>query len=249
MNTKLIPALLALAFSASLAAGTGTTVKLAIGDWSPYTSPTDKSGKLAEVIVTEAFKQEGLDVEYTYNPWKRSFDMTKDGEADGTFPWTKTPDRINDFYFGNDIILQDDSVFFHLKTTKFEWSSLDDLKKYRVGVTAGYKEVELYKTKGIKAEEVADEPMNFKKILAGHIDVYKTSKIVGYATINKLFKPEEAKQFTNDPKTLATDQYYVLFSKKSPNGKLYSEKFDSGLKKLKASGQYTKIMREFFTKQ
>jgi polar amino acid transport system substrate-binding protein len=229
IRTIILATVLSIAATATFAQS--TTVKLAIGDWAPYTSPTDKTGKLAEIIVSEAFKLEGINVSYEYYPWKRSFEMVRDGAADGTFPWNKTADREKDFFIHKEVIASDDGVYFHLKTTKFDWNTLLDLKKYRVGVTNGYKQEALYKENGIKADVAPDEVTNFKKLLSGRIDVYQTSKIVGFWTIKNNFSPAEAAQFTSHPKVVENDAYYILFSRKTATGKELADKFDSGFKK------------------
>lgn len=221
------------------------TVRMSIGDWEPYTSPTNPKGKLLEKVVTEAFKLEGVDVKYEYLPWKRSYTNVEDGESDGTFPWNKSVDRDNAFYLPKMSLIKDDSVYFHLKSKPFDWNTMDDLKKYSVGVTVGYKEEKIYQDKGISASSVPSEDMNFKKMLAGRIDVYQTSKVVGYSFINKLFTPEEAKLFTTHPKPVEVAEYFILFSKKAPNGKAMADKFDAGMKKLKDSGAYKKILAEY----
>ncbi|MBU3915134.1 transporter substrate-binding domain-containing protein [bacterium] len=223
----------------------GETVKFAIGDWAPYTSKTDMKGKLLEDVVTAAFKLEGIDVQYLYFPWKRSITSTEDGKYDGTFPWNKTEEREKAFYLPKSYLIKDEGVYFHLKTTQFDWNTIQDLKKYRVGVTIGYKQEKTYKDLGIKADSVPHEQLNFKKMLKGRIDVYQTSKTVGYSTINSIFGPEEAGMFTNHPKTVEESEYYILFSRKTSNGKYFSDKFDSGMRKLKASGEYGKILAKY----
>ena len=221
------------------------TVKLAIGDWEPYTSATNPKGKLLEKVVTEAFKLEGVDVVYEYFPWKRSFANVENGDSDGTFPWNRTPERESLFYIPKTSLIKDEAVFFHLKSKPFDWKELEDLKKYSVGVTVGNKEEKLFQELGIKAEAVPTEAMNFKKILAGRIDVYQTSKVVGYATIRSLFTPQEAQLFTNHPKPAKEAEYFLLFSKKTANGKALADRFDAGMKKLKDSGAYKKILAEY----
>ncbi|MBF0231032.1 MAG: transporter substrate-binding domain-containing protein [Desulfamplus sp.] len=223
----------------------GEVVKLAIGDWAPYTSETDQKGKLLEKVVTEAFKLEGIDVKYDYFPWKRSYIYVEQGKYDGTFPWNKTEEREKEFYIHKISLINDEGVYFHLINKQFDWNTIDDLKKYKVGVTIGYKQEELYKSKGITAESVPNEEQNFKKMLAGRIDVYQTSKVVGYSAISKLFSPEDASMFTNHPKPVEESQYYILFSKTTPKGKELADKLDSGLKKLKDSGSYDKILAEY----
>jgi len=149
-------------------------------------------GKFLERVVTEAFQLEGINVIYEYFPWKRSYLQVQHGDFDGTFPWNKTKERRGEFYIHKLPLYKDEGVYFHLKNNAFDWNTIDDLKQYKVGVTIGYQHEIIYNKKGITAEPVASEELNFKKILVGRIDVYRTSKIVGYETINNLFNLEEA---------------------------------------------------------
>jgi polar amino acid transport system substrate-binding protein len=217
-------------------------VNLAIGEWPPYTSEADAHSKLLEKVVVAAFKLEGLDVKFSYFPWKRSYLKTRDGSFDGTFPWSRTPERENHFLFNKLALVTDQSVYFHLKSTPFDWATMDDLKQYKVGVTSGYKNEAVYKTQQIVADAAPSEELNFKKLIAGRIDVYETSKIVGYSTIKKTLSPDQAARFTHHPKVAEENDYYILFSRAIPNGQTLADRFDSGLRKLKASGAYAKIL-------
>ncbi len=226
-------------------AAANETVKLAIGDWEPYTSEKDNKNKLLEEVVTEAFKAEGIDVHYDYFPWKRSYNSVLEGRHDGTFPWNKTEEREKEFYYHNISLIRDEGVFFHLKSKPFDWNTMEDLKKYTLGVTLSFKQEKIYKENGLKAERVTREDLNFKKMLVGRIDAYETSKTVGYNLISNLFSKEEAKLFTHHPKAVEVNEYYILFSKKTSNGKSFADKFDSGLQKIKASGLYDRILTEY----
>lgn len=220
------------------------TVRLAVGEWAPYTSETDAEGKLLEKVTTQALALEGISVEYTYFPWKRSYLVAANGEFDGTLPWNKTEERAKEFVFPKTSLLKDENVFFHLKSTPFSWTKLEDLKRYRMGVTMGFKEEAIYKAQGIAAEVVTSEDLNFKKMRVGRIDVYQTSKRVGYVTLKKTFGQQETSVFTHHPKVVSESEYFVLFSRATPRGQYLADKFDAGLKKLKASGGYDKIMVE-----
>lgn len=79
----------------------------------------------------------------------------------------------------------------------------------------------------------------------GRIDVYQTSKNVGYATIAKQFTPAEARRFTHHPKVVEQSEYYILFSKKTPHGQALARRFDAGMVKLKQSGAYDRIINEY----
>ncbi len=226
-------------------ASASDVVRFAIGEWAPYTSEHDMGGKFLEEVVAAAFKLEGIAVTYDYFPWKRSYVYVEQGKYDGTFPWNRTPEREVEFHINEISMFQDDSVYFHLNSNPFDWKTIDDLKNYRVGVTIGYKQEAYYQEKAIPAESVPNEEQNFIKILAGRIDVYQTSKLAGYATVKRLFSPEDASLFTHHPKAVETDIYYILFSKKIPGGKALADKFDSGLKKLMASGEYDIILEKY----
>lgn len=222
-------------------ANAADVLNLAIGEWAPFTSEKDPKAKLLESVVTEAFKLEGVEVKYSYFPWKRSSSMVEDGSSDGSFPWGRTAEREATFVYAKAPIMTDESVYFFPKNSGFDWKSLDDLKKYRVGVTIGYKNEAIYRSRGIVADAVPQEEMNFKKLAAGRLDVYETSKEVGYSLIAKYLSAEEAKLITHHPRVAEQSDYYIIFSKKNPKAKIYADKFDAGLAKLKASGAYAKI--------
>lgn len=232
-------------FATLLNAVAQNVIVCAIGDWPPYTSQDDQTAKLLEIIVEEAFALEGYRVVYKYFPWKRSYEMVKNGEYDVTFPWNKTPEREQDFVFNNEPLIKDESVFFHLKSLPFEWKKLEDIKKYRVGVTIGWKQEEIYAKNGIIADAAPSEEMNFTKIVRGRVDVYQTSKVVGYATIRKMFTREEAALFTHHPKVVEINNYFVMFPKNNPQGKAHAAILDKGLRRLKKSGRYDAIIAEF----
>ena len=221
------------------------TIKMAVGEYPPYTSRIEKNGDFLEKIVTEAFKLESVDVEYSHFPWKRSYSIVKNGGYDGTFPWSKTSAREEEFYIHKVPLLVDDLVHFHLKSTPFDWESIDDLKDYKLGVILGTTHQKIYQEKGIKAYPVATDLLVFKMLLAGRIDVYRTVKGVGHYLINNKFSPEKAFLFTHHPRVINRTAHYILFSKNTPDGKALSDKFDSGLSKLIESGAYDKIASEY----
>lgn len=227
------------------AAAQSATITLATGDWPPYTSETDASAKLAEAIVAEAFSLEGISVQFVYYPWKRSYEMALNGDVDGTFPWNRTAERCSDFYIHDKPMFPDEAVYFHLKSTPFDWTDKSDLKKWRVGVTLGYKQEAEYKDLGILADSATSDVLNFKKLLNGRIDVFQTSKIVGFDLIRRTFSSEDAAKFTCHPKIVDIDAYYVMFSRKTSYGKYYMERFNAGLSSLESSGRLDALIKAF----
>ena len=141
------------------------TINLLTGEWPPYTSKSELKGKMAEAIVSEAFKLEGVTVKYEYYPWKRSYRSAKEGFGAGTFPWYKSEQRENDFIVTKEPLLKVKNVFFHLKSLDFQWESYEDLKKYSIGGTIGYTDTALLQSKGLNVQLVPREELNLKKLL------------------------------------------------------------------------------------
>lgn len=218
-------------------------VTFAIGDWSPYTSKSNPDGKLAEKIIVEAFAQEGVEVELTYNKWSDSYEQVKAGKSDGTFPWYLNEERLADFLF-SDPILVEQQVFYYLKSTDFNWSTYEDLKKYKIAGTKAYSHITDLRNNGIEPVISEEENGSFKKLLSGEVDAYPASKIVGVQTINNLFSAEDAAKFTTHNIPMTIDNMFLLVSKKVPNGKEIVKTFNSGLTKLKASVRYQEILSD-----
>ncbi|MEE9297196.1 MAG: amino acid ABC transporter substrate-binding protein, partial [Phycisphaerae bacterium] len=65
------------------AAQTSKTIRLTNGEWQPYLSKDSPHHGFASHIVTEAFALVGVEVEYGFFPWKRSFKLAKEGTWDG----------------------------------------------------------------------------------------------------------------------------------------------------------------------
>ncbi|WP_191599937.1 substrate-binding periplasmic protein [Marinomonas algicola] len=221
------------------------TVTFYIGEWPPYTSEDHTKEYLAEVLVEESFHNQGYSVRFEYHPWKRGFSSVNLGNVDGTFPWYKTQQREKQFILSKEALFREKQVFFHLKSTDFQWETYDDLKAYQVGGTVGYYDTTLLEENGVNVFVTTDERFNFKMLMAGRIDAYPSGSLVGYEVIKSLFSPEEATLFTTHPKVIKEGGMHVLFSKQTQDGQELADAFDRGIRRLKASGRYKEILSSF----
>lgn len=240
--------MLSLCFCLCASLAQAEAVRLAIGEWAPYTSEKNPRGKLAEILVTKAFAMDGVDTVYSYFPWKRAYELVRTGEADGTFPWYENSERRADFHFAQEPLMYEKEVIFHLKSTDFQWRQMADLKNYIMGGTIGYSHIADMEEAGVPVQSVSHEELNFKKMLAGRIQAYPAGFLVGYDIINRIFPPEKSALFTNHPKAFREAAMYGLFSRKAPNGDRYAEILSRNLAKMKASGRYDEIIVEHLTR-
>jgi polar amino acid transport system substrate-binding protein len=224
----------------------GQTIRIASGDWDPYLSSKAFEYGLTSHIITEAFKLEGIDIQWGFFPWKRTFESAKEGEQwDASAAWWPSERYKKDFYT-SDAIMSTSLVFFHLKDYEFHWDSVDDLSGINIGVTRGYHYGESLentdKEKKLLIENANSDEQNFAKLLFGRIDIFPNDVVVGYTQINNTFSPNEASRFTHHPKKFKVDTLHLLISKRAKNAKLFLQKFNAGLKKIKASPQYQNML-------
>lgn len=218
------------------------SIKLATGEWAPYTSSSDSKGKVAEVIVKEAFAEVGITATFEHFPWVRAYKAVLDGSHDATFPWYATDKRKQEALYSETAIIDDTEVFFKRKGSAFDWNTITDLKRFRIGGIIGYSHIDRFKDAGVKFSGVKNEKLNFQKLLSDRIDSFPASKLVGYYMLKKEFSPAEAEKVTHIQQPLSESGMYVLFSKKRPGHQQLAEKFEQGLKKLKVSGRYHAIL-------
>lgn len=224
------------------------TVRIAIGEWQPYLSERAPHYGFATHIVTESFLLQGIEVEYGFFPWKRSYMLSKQGQPwNGTGVWLHSEERAAFFYY-TDPVVPTTVAFFHLKELGFDWSSIEDLGDVKIGVTLGYSygpEFDMAVKKGeVSLEESRTDALNLQKILKGRIDVFPGEVMVMYSLIRELFSPEDAAQFTHHSKALHKNSQHLLLSKSNPESEQLVELFNAGLKELKKSGRYDKIIAD-----
>lgn len=222
------------------------TVRLTSGEWVPYTGENLPQFGCDSQIVTEAFALEGITVEYGFFPWARSYYLSESGAWDGTIEWADTPAHRETHYISTDPLSKQKWVFFYRQDRPFEWQRLDDLAGKVIGLTIGYAYGDVFealKQKGTASfEEAPSDELNFKKLLAGHIDIFPIERRVGYSVMRTTLTGEERAQIAEHPRPINEYQTYLLLSKAALHNEQRIELFNRGLKLLRESGRYTEIM-------
>ena len=244
-------ALRALALAALLGVSTALvaaqTVRLTNGEWPPFTSESLPHGGLISRLITAAFAQEGIDVRYGYFPWKRAYAYGKSSEWDGAAGWVPTSERLMDYYFSEPIIYVD-SALFHLKRVPFDWKTIDDLRKWRLGVATGYSYGEQWdhaaSSGQLVVEEVATDAMNLNKLLHGRVDAVAMQVDVADHLMRQLLTPQEAAQITRHPRLLDHAPTCLAVSRQQQGAPELLARFNRGLQRIKESGTYATIVTE-----
>ncbi len=225
-------------------------VVISNGEWKPYLSPDLKHFGVASHIVTEAYKREGVNVEYKWygEAWKRAYKDTKDGKVNGSVIWSLKPERQAEMFYSEPVIKGKKDVFFYLKKDKFDWNTIEDLKGKRVGGTAGYTYgplIDEAAKKGyITMDLVSKESLNLQKLLKGRIDLFMTGTVIGGDMIKEKLSPEQAALITFHEKPFRIATYHLILTKSIAANKQLLDKFNAGLKKLQDEGLYDQYLKD-----
>jgi polar amino acid transport system substrate-binding protein len=217
------------------------TVRLANGEWPPFTSERLPYGGPLSRIVSEAFALEGVNVEYGYFPWKRAYELAKTGKWDGSVGWAHNSRHLQDFRLSTPVIVVDKALF-HLKSTPFDWKKIDDLSRWRVGATAGYSYGAEWdhavKSGLLNVDEVTVDEQNIRKLLLKRIDVVAMEIDVANYLIRTTFSSAEAERITHHPLLVAQAYICLALSRQLEKTPGLLERFNRGLQRLKDSGKY-----------
>jgi len=223
------------------------TLTLSVGEYPPFDSPDLPHQGLIPRIVTEAFRLEGIDVEYTFMPWPRAYAESNEGRVNGTVQWLYSEQRAQEHYY-SDPIMEESYVWFHLKRNSFDWQTFDDLKGLSVGARQGFTySAEFYQAEDsgeLDVSMVSSNQQNLDMLFNDRIDVFIEQLDVGYFGILQHYYGKGSQQFTHHPKPIFTKQNHLLLSRQHEESPYYLEKFNKGLKRLKASGELQQYINE-----
>ena len=224
-----------------------TKVRIVTEDYEPYTKCTPKFSGVFIEVVEAAFKEEAIVVEYQRVPWKRANEMALNNEVEATIPWFKTVEREKVFLYSSTVVMATNK-FFIKKNGKipanFAWQSLEDFKQYKMGGTIGYWYEESFKKAGLNTEMVPTDDLNMQKLADNRIDAFVTDEMLGWLLIKKYF-PNNVKDFMVLEKPYSEEALYLMIGKTNPKREELMNKFNSGLKKIKANGSYQKIVDKY----
>ncbi|MFC3153065.1 substrate-binding periplasmic protein [Litoribrevibacter euphylliae] len=221
-------------------------VHLGTGDWPPLISPEeDGFGPISQIVV-ESFEHEGITPILRFWPWSRTMENLNEGNIDASYAWRKTDERLETYAF-SDPVYDTGNVFFYRKGYPFDWTVIEDLKAYRIGGVLDYaysnEFVEAEKAGVLKLDRVADEKQLIYLLLAGRIDAFPASKVVGTELLRQL-APDQFDEVVIHPKRVSSHPLFLITPKNEQGQKLI-ERFNRGLSAIRESGRYDAINNRF----
>ncbi len=219
------------------------TISVATGEFPPTVGSKLKHYGFASHMLSLAFKTQGIKTKFIFLPWIRAYKITKTGKYHATSSWFCTKRRQKDFYCGKRVV-KTDFYFFYLAATNFHWETLNDLKKYKIGLTLGYtyndEFIKMVKDKKLNIQEVENDKQNFSKLFMGRMDIFPMELIGGYYILRKNFAPEQLYKIKHHPKPLHNSTAHPLFPKTRKDSKKLLKTFNKGMDIITKKGIFEK---------
>lgn len=202
-------------------------------------------GSMVE-IVDAAFAKKGITTKYVEYPWARTALLTEVDKMDVVMPKIVTPERLKNNTFSDPVIMTVNR-FFYIKGRKipenYKWDKFSDMRNLRVGGVLGYWYEEEFKEAGLDVDYTASNEQNLEKLYLGRIDTFVIDEQMGWKLIRKMY-PKEISRFSVMSKTESVTPFCLMTYKGNKRGVKMIKEFNEGLKELKKSGEYDRIMRQ-----
>lgn len=219
-------------------------IVLATGEWAPYVSEENEGSGICTEIITAAFKKSGYETSYSFYPWKRCEVLAERGDVFATFPYRVTDERKERFYFSDKIVFSS-GRFFYMKTFgTVDYTEFSDLKEYKLGGVRGYWYEKDFNEAGLIVDYSISDEINIRKLAAGRVQIAAGDEAVGWQLIYELF-PDEVDSFATMNKPLNQDGLHLMVSMNYPGSERIVKDFNTGLQKIKDSGEYAVILAKY----
>lgn len=219
------------------------TLKIASGEYSPYSGEHIPMQGLSTMIIKAAFKETKHDVQVDFMPWKRAMKYTEEAVVVGSYPWNKNESRYKYNYFSLPIH-QYRVLTFHKKGKSF--NSEKEVRGKTLCHPAGWdlgpyahfvKKMDLQVVHPINAESC------FNMMVLGRVDLVLMNELVALDIIKKLFKEDSPIIGSEKEYFKKRVNLHFIISRKYQNGRKIMNDFNLGLQKIKSNGVYDSIVK------
>jgi polar amino acid transport system substrate-binding protein len=221
-------------------------VSLGSGDWPPLISPEARGFGPISQIVLESFEYAGITPSVRFWPWSRTLENLNSANIDASYAWRITDERL-ELYHYSDPVYDTGNVFFYRKGYPFDWETVEDLKGYKIAGVQDYaysNELVAAENAGeLKLDRVIEEKQLILLLLAGRIDAFPASKVVGKELIRQ-HAPDHKDEIVIHPKRVSQNPLFLI-TLKNDQGKRLIDHFNRGLAELRESGRYDAIYHQF----
>ncbi len=219
-------------------------VKLGTGEWAPYTSEGLENYGFFTEIISEVFKEMGVEAEYVFYPWRRCYDLVKKGKLWAAFPYSYTEERAKEVLYSDPVAYSTTTFFYYKNNKNYKYETLEDLRPYKLGGVLGYFYEELFKKAGLEVDYVYKELNAIEKLMARRIELLPLNELVGWSLIKKHLSNEES-NFGTLEKAFSRDALHLIVSKEYSDTRELLKGFNAALKRVIENDTYKSILKKY----
>jgi len=229
------------------------TVRLATLDWEPYIGQKLPDQGYTAVVVREAFRDQGWNVQIEFYPWARALRLARSGEVDGLMPEYFNTSRKAEFRYsfpfpGGPLVFykrRSDDIDFAIDPVARPDLAFHALSQRRFGVVRGYLNTpEFDAATYLHKEEANDDATNLRKLVYKRIDLAVLDRRVAEYLIRTQYPDYAGRIEPMDP-PLADNPLYIAFSNKSPRQAAALAAFNKGLAAMKKDGRLDALYKQY----
>lgn len=212
-------------------------------DYSPYSGPDIPEEGFGNAMVTAVFRAACHKVDIRLLPWSRALALTKAVQADGIAGAYKTPDRQKHFVYSEPFWVVRSILMAKRAFPLRRYRSLDDLRAYRIGVVQDNAAPKGFLDSGLVFDITSTTLSNLRKLRAGRVDIIFDAELRLHTAMMRNGFDRTDYKILSPP--LGVNRLHFIVSKKHPNADALIAAFNTGLERIRASGQYRTILKKF----
>lgn len=220
-------------------------VRLVTGDdLPPYTGQSlPQYGMLTEIVL-RAFDVAGVKTSLHWAPWKRGYEMTKIGEYDATFPYARKPEREKEYLY-SDLVYGGVRAVYARPGSRIDPERNESFHGKTYCAPAGFiiypRMEELLNQGRITIQRPFTLTACARMMALGRVDFFITDSVAGDEVLRQANVGSAAVRLE---KPFDRAEFYLIVPRNRPGAQALVADFNTGLKRVKASGEYTAIVRK-----
>lgn len=176
---------------------------------------------------------------------EKSITELKSGRLDAVACAYYSHAREKECYLSRPLAKCEEIYFYQRKGGKIAWKKLSDLKGYRIGILreSMYSE-EFERAEYLQKIPVSTELQNLKKLLSDRIDITPMCTAYLEHLLRVHFDNKKDLFEKIEPPFISGQDLYIMFSRKSNDGKKIRDDLNEEIEQMKKDGTYQQILNQ-----
>lgn len=220
------------------------TISMETVAWEPFYSDTLLNNGIINEIVDSAFQRSGHTTTIQFFSWRRAMQNVKIGNTDVLLGAYYTEERDQDYRFSRPIFDIDIGLIALKELGIVQYDSLNDLKRYTIGVGDNWSYGEEFDAAThLKKEPVISSTQNVRKLFRNRVDLIAMAIPVFKYEYNQIRRNKKNNVVILRP-LLASQPIYIMVGRALPDGEKIIADFNRGLDAIIKDGTYDYLLKK-----